>query len=271
MAEMKQSENKAQGAVSAATQQSRAKYSYPYYNMKSSLDVARVIHENGGGSCTPDQLATFLGYKSVKSGTYLTRTSSARQFGFIRYGNREIVITDRAQKILNPVLPEDAATAKSDAFLDVELFNTIYEKFKGLTLPSEVGLKNLVTQTYSLTNDRAGPAIRVLFESADHAGFFKTDGNQSKLIKPAIKSIDKQQKPDNPPESKDHSDERKKPKVTGVSGGEPPGVHSAIIGLLRELPAPGSTWKKSKKNAFKTAFEATLDFIYPTDDETNEE
>ena len=271
MAEVKQSENKVQGAVSAATQPSRAKYSYPYYNIKSSLEVARVIHEKGGGSCTPDQLAAFLGYKSVKSGTYLTRTSAARQFGFIRSGNGEIVVTERAQKILSPVMPEDAVIAKSDAFLGVELFNTIYERFKGLTLPSEGGLKNLLTQNYSLTNDRVGPAIRVLYESADHAGFFEAVDDQSKLIKPQIKSIDQPQKPAGPPELKDHSSERQKPKGTGGGGGEPPGIHSAIIGLLRELPASGTTWKKSKKDAFKTAFEATLDFIYPTDEDANEE
>ena len=41
----------------------------------------------------------------------------------------------------------------------------------------------------------------------------------------------------------------------------PAGVHSAIIGLLRELPAPGTPWAGKKR--FKEAFMATLDFIYP--------
>ena len=45
------------------------------------------------------------------------------------------------------------------------------------------------------------------------------------------------------------------------------GVHSAIVGLLRDLPPPGTEWPKRQKDRFVKAFEATLDFIYPTDDE----
>ena len=272
MAKMKQSDGKNQEPKSGTAQPSRAKYSYPYFNMQSSLDVARAVHENGGGSCTPDQLAAFLGYKSVKSGTYQTRTSASRQFGFIRSGNGEIAITDRAQKILNPVMPEDEASAKTEAFLAVELFSAVYEKFQGSTLPPEAGLKNLLTQTYGLSKDRVGPAIRVLTESAEQAGFFKTTGDRSRLIKPAIKSSGQKHKPGPPQEPEHPSEERQKSLPTGGMGGEPPGVHSAIIGLLRELPSPGVVWKKSKKDAFKAAFAATLDFIYPTDgEETNEE
>ena len=264
---VKQFESQTQGTVRAAEKPSRAKYSYPYYNMETSLNVARDIHEKGGGSCSPDQLAAFLGYKSVRSGTYLTRTSAARQFGFIQSVDGMIGVTDRAQKILNPVMPEDAVMAKTNAFLSVGLFNAIYQKYLGQTLPPEIGLKNLLTTNYSLSKDRVKPAIRVFYESADQAGFFETAGNRTKLIKPSIKHDDQQQKPDDFPDPEVHSDEQHKQKGKGGGGGEPPGVHSAIIGLLRELPAPGDTWKKTKKDAFKAAFAAILDFIYPTDDE----
>ena len=267
MAEVKQFDSKNKKSVGAGPQLNRAKFAYPYFNMKSSLDVARLIYEKGGGSCTPDQLAAFLDYKSVKSGTYQTRTSASRQFGFVQSGGGEISITERAQNILNPVMPEDAILAKTEAFLAVELFNQIYQQFQGKTLPPGVGLKNLFTQMYNLTNDRVGPAIRVFFQSAEYAGFFATGGNRSRLIKPPINISDRKPNSDIQMESQPQNEGQQKPKWTGGGGGEPPGVHSAIIGLLRELPAPGNTWKKSKKDAFKTAFAATLDFIYPTDDE----
>ena len=47
--------------------------SYPYWDLAASIKVAETIHSKGGGSCSPDQLAFWLDYKSVKSGTYLTR------------------------------------------------------------------------------------------------------------------------------------------------------------------------------------------------------
>jgi len=43
-------------------------------------------------------------------------------------------------------------------------------------------------------------------------------------------------------------------------------LHPAIAGLLRELPAPSSAWNKQGKERFKSAFDATLDLIYPTEE-----
>ena len=40
------------------------------------------------------------------------------------------------------------------------------------------------------------------------------------------------------------------------------GVHTTLIGLVRELPAPGP-WEKSKKEGFMAAFNSTMNFIYP--------
>jgi len=66
-----------QGAGSATVRRVRAKCSYPYFDMDSSLKVARAIHEKQGGSCSPDQLANVLGYSSVLSGAFTTRKSAA--------------------------------------------------------------------------------------------------------------------------------------------------------------------------------------------------
>ncbi len=58
-------------------------------------------------------------------------------------------------------------------------------------------------------------------------------------------------------------------KVTGphiVSSLHLSKLHPAIAGLLQELPAPSSTWNKRSKERFKSAFEATLDLIYPAEE-----
>ena len=41
------------------------------------------------------------------------------------------------------------------------------------------------------------------------------------------------------------------------------GIHAALVGLLRELPPPGSVFNKDEKQLFLVAFEKTLDLIYP--------
>jgi hypothetical protein len=45
------------------------------------------------------------------------------------------------------------------------------------------------------------------------------------------------------------------------------GVHSAIVGLLRDLPPPGTMWHPKKKQRFLDAFKAAIDHIYPEEDE----
>ena len=241
----------------------RSTHTYPYFDLNLSLEVPKVIHEKGGGTCTPDQLAAFLNYKTTSSGTYQTRVSAARQFGLIRSENGTITVTERAHKILSPVMPEDCTNAKADAFLSVELFNEIFEKYRGGVIPPEAGLKNLLLQSYGFSQDRVGPAIRVLLESAEQAGFFIASGDKSRLIRPSVKpTAPTASTPQTPPA--DQQVEKQKLVVGGNDG--PAGVHTAIIGLLRDLPPPGTIWPAKQKARFVKAFQATLDFIYPSDD-----
>jgi hypothetical protein len=253
----------AQDPVSKRKTPGRSTHSYPYFDLNLSLEVPKVIHEKGGGTCTADQLAAFLNYKTTKSGTYQTRFSAAKQFGLIRSENSNIVVTERAQQILSPVMPGDSENAKADAFLSVELFSEIFEKYRGGTIPPEAGLKNLLMQSYGFSQDRVGPAIRVLLDSAEQAGFFNASGDRSRLIKPSVQvsggatTTPKTPLADQPLE---------KPRLVVGGNDGPAGVHSAIIGLLRDLPAPGTVWPSKQKARFVKAFQATLDFIYPSDE-----
>ncbi len=254
----------------------RSSVSYPYFDHDNSLEVARKIHEDAGGSCESDRLAALLGYKTTNSGTFQTRLSAAKQFGYVRADGPTLSVTDRAKQALHPVLPEDGNNAKSAAFLSVELFGQVYERFKGGTLPSKIGLKNLLEQTYGLGVDRLEPAVRVLMDSAQQTGFFH-NGDQTRLIKPTNHSAGARQ-PDLGHASAHHvappapapapaAEHRPTPAATADA---PAGVHTAIVGLLRELPPPGATWSKRGKARFVKAFLATLDFVYPDDEEESD-
>lgn len=248
----------------------RSSTSHPYFDLTQSLEVARAIHEKGGGTCTADQLVAFLGYTTVRSGTFQTRISAAKQFGLIRADGAALSITDRAQQALSPVMPEDSARAKVEAFLGVPLYSEVFERFRGSALPAEGGLKNLFMHSYGLSQDRAGPAVRVLMDSADQAGFFSASGDRSRLVRPSMTGGNGVLGPlvsegaGKAAVTVDDGEPREN--VTG-SDGKLPGVHPAVIGLLRELPPPGKVWTTKQKNRFVAAFQATLDVIYPSDDE----
>ncbi|MDD5585761.1 MAG: hypothetical protein PHY92_02250 [Alphaproteobacteria bacterium] len=242
---------------------------YPYFNLDTSIKVAAVIHERGGGVCTMDQLASFLGYSGVRNGTFLTRLSAAKLFCLVESQGDRISLTEQAYAIIAPVRPEDAENAKIRAFLAVPLFAQVYEEAKGKTLPPEVGLRNLFEHKYKIVKERIAPAIRVFYESAEQAGFFAlNNGERTKLIMPPVGGIATARGPaqaitaPSAPEGKE-SPTQEKPRGGGGDG--PMGIHPAIIGLLRELPAPG---KWSGKSRFMKAFQNTLDFIYPDDEDS---
>lgn len=246
---------------------SRSGIASPYFDLGASITVADAIYKKGGGTCSPDQLAHWLGYKSTASGTYLTRVSAAnKHFGLIDVASDRITVTERAKTILAPVMPEDALNAKIDAFLAVPLFSKVFEQFRGGSLPPEVGLKNLFLTQYKILPDRVAQAVRVFLNSAEQAGFFTATGDRSRLIKPVVNSS-----PITPPsQAVEQTPPPEKTRWAGGggtgSGDGTAGVHSAIIGLLRELPSPGTPWSSQKKQRFLDAFKATVDFIYPEED-----
>ena len=249
----------------------RSGVSYPYFDLASSIKVAEVIYTRGGGTCSQDQLVAWLDYKSVKSGTYLTRVAAARNFGLVRANIGRIAVTDRAMRIIAPVMPEDAISAKVEAFLSVELFSKVYEQFRGKQLPPEAGLKNLFkSPPYSILADRIDPAVRVFLNSAGQAGFFEASGDRSRLIPPSTTAApsDRVTVPENTAPQTPLPPQKSFGGVGGSSGDGTAGVHSAIVGLLRELPPPGTPWPTSKKQRFLSAFQHTIDFIYPSEDVT---
>lgn len=237
----------------------------PYFDLDASIKVAEVIYNRGGGACTSDQLAAWLDYTSTRSGTYLTRVSAAnKHFGLIEQAGDRFVVTERAKTILAPVMPNDAINARVDAFMSVALFAKVFEHFRGGQLPPGVGLKNLFQNTYKILPDRVPPSVRVFLNSAEQAGFFSTTGNRSRLVRPSGLA-------NSPPQIKEEPaavapTAQEKPKGGGGDG-PTGGVHSAIVGLLRELPPPGP-WNSTNKKRFLDAFKATIDFIYPEENQS---
>ena len=117
--------------------------------------------------------------------------------------------------------------------------------------------------TFHVPEERLAQSLRVFYASAETAGLFKIVGDRSRLISPVVSGP--VQKKETPAIKEESVAPLEKPRH-GSGGGSsegPPGIHSAISGLLRELPPPGTPWSAQKKEAFLTAFKATIAFIYP--------
>jgi hypothetical protein len=239
---------------------------YPYFDLDDSIAVGKTLHEQGGGTCTRDLVAAALGYSTTKSGTFLSRIYAAKLFGLISIEGETLSVTDRATSILHPVLEADAIVGKRDAFLAVPLFQKVYEKFRGATLPPELGIQNLLKTEYKIVPDRIKAATRVMLNSAEQAGFFVA-GNRNRLIAPtgvihtAVGKLESAPAKIDGEGGQQQQPERKQQPPSGGDG--PTGVHPALVAMLRELPRPGTPWPKPKKDLFMTAFRSIMDVIYP--------
>ncbi len=237
----------------------------PYYTLDQSIEVAKVMHEKAGGSCDRAQLATLLDYNGVKNGAFLTRVTAAKLFGIITQDGDQLRVTDAGRAILHPVTPAQADRARVDAFLRVSLFRMVFDEFNGVPLPDEIGLKNLFLTKYQILPERVGPSVRVMIDSAEQAGFFRTAGNRTRMVMPL--TITSAGNADIPPATPRVDQIVERRDGGGGNGGDGGGfdssrIHPAIYGLIADLPEPGRL-SPTKRDALVAAFTATVKFIYP--------
>ena len=224
---------------------------FPVYSLLDSLEVARAIHEKGGGLASNEQLAVFLRYRGSNNGSYLARVAAARMFDFVAGEGSRLTISPRAQTILMPVYKEQVEQGLLDAFMGVPLYRAVYEEYLGKDLPSPFGMTNALRTRFGVAPSRVEPALRALMESADQAGLFKTKGSRTQLIIPTIGRTPAP-RDDRREERTNDPDEQERDAGGGGGGGGhlPPATPktsdelrndyvSTLIGLLREKGTKG--------------------------------
>lgn len=241
----------------------------PYMNLALSEEVARVIHV-AGGSLDREQLAAKLSYSGTKNGTFLMRVSAAKIFGLVdQPPQSDIVrITPRGVSIVAPVSEVDAQRAKLEAFMCVDLYKAVYMEYKGRELPANIGLANLLVNTYKIIPNRAAPAVKTMLESAETAGLFSMAGLASrKMISPILSGgggaavVDPPKIPLTPQVDTTRS-------VSGGGGGNDggDGIDPALSAILRRLPPSGTPLSKSKRKTLIEALISAVNWIYPDPD-----
>ena len=248
---------------------------FPYYDLAQSIAVAKDMHEKAGGQCDRAQLAALLGYSGVANGAFLTRVSAAKMFGLIEEtDDQKLRVSARARSIIAPISAEQAASAKVEAFLAVDLFKKIYDQYHGTTLPEQVGLKNLLETEYKVVADRIPATVRIMLSSADQAGFFKA-GGRGRMVMPlsgaAAANSATANAPVAPPVQQSPAPPR--PGGNGGDGGDGGNgsdgteqIDPAIVGLLRKLPTAGTALTTKRRKQLIDAFTAVVGFIYPDAD-----
>lgn len=242
---------------------------FPYYDLSDAITVAKAIHEKAGGACDLDQLASWLDHKSINSGAFRLRVSAAKMFGLVeKAGTGKLRVSKRGVAIVAPVTDSQVAEAKKAAFLAVELFQKVYERFRGMTLPQVAGLRNVAKEEYEVAPKRAEDAVRVMLESAEQAGFFAASGDRTKMVAPVIGTSAATERPaiQHPPFAPEVVNDppgRNGGRGGGGDGGDYTGIDPYILEFVRKLPASGTTLSEKRRKVWIDGFSGALDVVYP--------
>jgi hypothetical protein len=254
----------AQPDPKAGKPKSKGGMSVPYFNLSSSIEVAKVIHAKAGGRVTREQLAAHLKYKSKDNGAFMSRVTAAKMFGLIEQEGDQLHITSRGRDIAAPITTEGLESAKVAAFLEVNLFRAIYEELGGAAMPEEAGMRHLI-ERYGVITARVAPSVRILRESAEEAGFFKSAAGRMVLPSIGTGKRDTQARRDDAP-----SDPQRFGGGGGNGGGNFGDIDPAIIGLLKRLPPGGTPLPAARRKQLIEAFTATINYLY-SEPESNAE
>jgi hypothetical protein len=229
----------------------RSEIEFPYADLESAEELARTINDKAGSSCELDELAAWMG-QTATGGTFRTRVGAARMFGLIDTGQGRVSLTQLGREVL-PSSGNDRA-ARVTAFLNVELFKAMYDQYKGNALPPQPAIERQVEQL-GVSPKQKERARQTFMKSAQYAGFI--DATTGRFVKPGVAARDdtQQEKP---------AEQRKRD--NGDDGGDPPGLHPFVQGLLRELPAAGEVWPEAKRKLWLDTAASIFKMIYKDDD-----
>jgi hypothetical protein len=140
--------------------------------------------------------------------------------------------------------------ARITAFLNVQLFAAMYERFKDHALPPPPAIERQMEQL-GVSPKQKEQARQTFIKSAQYAGFI--DASSGRFVKPGIAAREEQ--------PLDKPDEVKK-RNNGSDGNEPPELHPFVQGLLKELPKAGTAWPEDQRKLWLDTAASIFKMIY---------
>lgn len=240
----------------AKEERGRSTVEFTYNGLDDAEELVTAVWAVGGTGCSLDALAAKMN-QSAGGGGFRMKVYTARTFGLLDITRGNVELTELGIRIADPLRIRGA---RVDAFLNVPLFRMMYDQLKGQSLPPVAAIERMML-TAGVAPKQKDRARQVFMRSAKVAGFF--DIQADRLVKPELR--------DSPSVvtaiselPKVEIERRVAPRYgSGGGGWDGDGIHPAILGLLRELPASGTPIPAKRKEQLKAALAMSIDIIYP--------
>jgi hypothetical protein len=228
----------------------RSEIEFPYADLENAVELAQTIHSKAGSSCETDELAAWMG-QSATGGTFRTRVGAARMFGLIETGQGRVTLTPLGRDVLDNSGNERAA--RVSAFLNVELFQAMYDQYKGGALPPPPALERQMEQL-GVSPRQKERARQTFMKSAHYASFI--DPASGRFVKPGLGGAK-----EDVARSQDQGDTTRRGGGGGDGGGEPE-IDPIIKGLLARLPKSGDVWPEAERKLWLELLSGSFKLIY---------
>lgn len=173
---------------------------YPGVPLAEAIELARVIDRKGLDGLPAGPIAEALGIKNIRTPSFSSRLSAARQFGLIALREDGYALTELAREILHPVDPAGLPRLHRRALLEPPLYAELAVRLSGRPVPDAPALANLLYHHHHITASAKEAAAAAFLDSARFAdalgpdGIFRPDGGEPPPANPSPPS-----RPDRPP------------------------------------------------------------------------
>lgn len=218
---------------------------FPYLDLENAIDIVKAVHKVEGDRCEWNQLATSLGV-APEGGGFRMRMLTAKTFGLLTYEKGQVMLTDWGIRATDP---NHEKRARYAAFMCVELFSKLFERYNGQQLPPVAAIERAI-ENLGVAPKQKDKVRQVFLRSAKQAGLFELATDRLS-IPPGLNSQKSEADSAKGAEQKP-GDESKQMNGGGAGGGGQ--YHPFIQGLLQKLPSPDSEWPlEARKKWLATA------------------
>lgn len=252
-----QAKAKAQGDAADEKSGERSTVAFPVHDLDAAASVARHVYNRAGlGVCPLDELAAEAGV--TMSGNFRNKNAAAKLFGFIeKDGTSKLKLTDLGARLVSA---ESEAEARANAFLNVGLYSTIYEKYRGKLLPPSKALEREMV-TLGVNPSMATSARQIFQRSARQAGY--CNSGDDRLVRPRLTGSVAAELTEPVAATAEPAPSREQESQRRGGGGNGGGrYHPFIEGLLQTLPEPGTLWTIEGRAAWLQAAAQNFTLIY---------
>lgn len=169
---------------------------YPIFSINESVAFVHEIVKIGGKKVSVETVASVIGM-SVKTNSFKSKISTAKQFGLIRGSGGAVEPTDLAKKIVYAVDDGETKIALKESFLSAPLYRKIAERYENQAVPAADKLGNILLLEYGVTKNAKDIAARKFIESAEQIGILKNgvillneDEDEYEVSEPVVVSPD---------------------------------------------------------------------------------